>query len=78
MKKRIKLTVALFCIASLSACSTIGKLGSKEAKADDAPVVDITRPPEMIVNTKDDAVEGNPDETVSFDEWKKKTEGQDE
>lgn len=78
MKILIKLTIAIFCITSISACSTIGKLGSKKAKANETPTVDITRPPVMIVNTKDDAVERDPDETVSYDKWKKETQAPDE
>lgn len=78
MKILINLTIIVFCTASISACSSIGKLGAKKEKVDDTPTVDITRPPEMIVNTKDDAIEGNPDETVSYDEWKKQTQAQDE
>ena len=78
MKLLTRITIAIFCVASLSACSTIGKLGSKKAKADDTPTVDITRPPVILVNTKDDAIERDPDETVSYDKWKKETEAPDE
>ena len=78
MKMLVKFTIAMFCAASLTACSSIAKLGPKKAKADDTPTVDITRPPQMVVNTKDDAIERDPDETVSFDKWQKETQGEDE
>ena len=78
MKTLINIALTLFLISSLSACSTLGKLTSKEKEADDTPTVDITRPPEMAVNTKDDPVERDPDETVSYDEWQKQTEIEDE
>jgi hypothetical protein len=78
MKLLIKLAITLFFVTAFSSCSTIGKLTSGKAQKEATPSEDITRPPQMVVNTKDDAVERNPDETVSYDEWQKQTEADDE
>lgn len=57
---------------ALSAC-----VGGKKATADevaankDVASQDITRPPQTIVGRKE-VEEQNPEETISFDEWRKK------
>ncbi len=78
MKTLNNIAITLFCAGALSACSTIGKLTSNKAQSEETPTEDITRPPEMVVNSKDDVVERDPDETVSYDEWQKQTEADDE
>ncbi len=58
----------IFC-ATLVACG-----GNKKAPADPEtgePIADITRPPQTIVGRKE-VQERNPEETISFDEWRKR------
>lgn len=64
--------VALTCF-TLSACG--GKRAPVDAaNAENTP--DITRPPKVAKNEVPVEVEKNPDETVSYDEWKRQREAQ--
>ena len=58
----------------LSAC--FGKGRSEQAGTDTngQPVVDMTRPPVTIKGGPAVGEESNPDETVSYEKWKKKQE----
>lgn len=51
----------------LSACA--GK--RKADSGDGSPVVDMTRPPELVRDISEQQVESNPEETISFEEWRK-------
>ena len=74
MKSFIITLVSLFCLATLAGCAS-GKRSAEKAEAE-ARAPDITRPPELVVDTSDEPAESNPDETVSFDKWKKRTDQQ--
>ncbi len=70
--------LVLLCVA-LSACGTRNAI-SKDDKADatagkDAKQpADMTRPPVTIGAEREIVVESNPDETISFEEWKRRQE----
>lgn len=70
MRRLAPLTLVLALSLTVSACGLIKK--SPEANPEAKEVVaDITRPPETIVGRKE--VEArDPDETISFDEWRKR------
>ncbi|MEM7361360.1 MAG: hypothetical protein AAF431_19945 [Pseudomonadota bacterium] len=57
----------------LSACA--GK--RKAEQNDDRPVVDMTRPPELVRDISEQRVESNPEETISFEEWRKERDAKD-
>lgn len=62
---------ALLCF-TMTACA-----GSKKVAEPTEPVADITRPPQMVSNDPQVAVEeSNPDETISYDEWRKRREAE--
>ncbi|GAA6140077.1 hypothetical protein NBRC116583_38240 [Arenicella sp. 4NH20-0111] len=64
------LTLILAFSLTLSACGGFKK--DKPALAESKqPSVDITRPPETIVGRKE-VEERDPEETISFDEWRKR------
>lgn len=72
IRKKLGLTLVSFFVAStLMGCAGNKKSTSDEQLAKQGP--DITRPPQTI-GTQDRQVaeERNPDETISFDEWRKK------
>lgn len=63
-----KMVLGLFVGLALSACGG----GSKKVAAEPVePGQDITRPPQTIVG-REEVKERNPDETISFDEWRKR------
>ena len=67
--------ILIVSLTLLSACSL--KRGKNEVAAEPAaPTGDITRPPEVVAANKPLEEEGNPDETISFDEWRKKREAE--
>lgn len=69
--KQVKHTLVLVLLISLTAC--FGRGSDKEQPSvENLPQVDMTRPPNTIANIEDREEEGNPDETVSYEEWKKK------
>ncbi len=57
----------IYLLLGLTLCACGGN--KKEAVAE--PVEDITRPPQTIVG-REEVQERNPDETISFDEWRKR------
>ena len=65
----IKLILVSFLLISISAC--FGKGKSAEEEASPQAAVDMTRPPTTIKDAASKEAEGNPDETVPFEEWKK-------
>ena len=71
--KHIKYTLTFALLITLAACFGRGS-DQEQASVDSLPQVDMTRPPNTIANIEDREEEGNPDETVSFEEWKKKQE----
>lgn len=71
MKSVTFVLASLFLAVALSGCAT-GKR-SAEKSAAEASTPDITRPPTLVVDKSDEPAESNPEETVSFDKWKKKT-----
>jgi len=73
MKKQLISSLGLACILALTACGKKATVAESEAqKAEgNAPVADITRPPKLVIEKKDEETELNPDETVSFDKWQK-------
>ena len=66
----IKYAFTLALLITLSAC--FGRGSKEQESVDNLPQVDMTRPPNTITNIEDREEEGNPDETVSYEEWKKK------
>ncbi|MEO0368535.1 MAG: hypothetical protein AAF197_07075 [Pseudomonadota bacterium] len=59
----------------ISACSTVRSIVDRSPSDEPSEVVvdsdDITRPPVIVALEDEKVVESNPDETVSFDEWRK-------
>lgn len=71
MKTRLITVVGLLCLSALSACAK--KASVAEAAAGKAtPTTDITRPPELVVDQSKAVQEQDPDETISYDKWRKK------
>ncbi len=68
----IKYALTLALLITLSAC--FGRGSKEQESVDSLPQVDMTRPPNTIANIGDRVEEGDPDETVSFEAWKKKQE----
>lgn len=64
--------LALTCF-TLSACGGNRKAASE---ADIANTSDITRPPLIAKNRLPEEAEKNPDETVSYDEWKRRRDAE--
>lgn len=62
----IKVLIIVITGFSLFACA--GK--QKTTDEDGKPIVDMTRPPIMINDIKDQQVESNPDEVISYEVWK--------
>ena len=75
MKSSIRFTpvgllIAIVLLSSLSACG--GRFAKNKAAEQSAtPIVDITRPPVTIGTADKVEVEGDPDKTVSYEEWQK-------
>ena len=70
MKNKIQSLILVTLTLSLTGCG-VKLFKSTETSA--APQEDITRPPEIAVSKdKDFRVAQDPEESVSFEEWKKK------
>ena len=65
----VKIGLVSILLLNLTAC--FGKGKSAEAIASSEPSVDMTRPPTTIKGSDASAEESNPDETISFEKWKK-------
>lgn len=80
-KNSLKILVILLAATQIAACAggakkAAGADSDKASSADPqktAPT-DMTRPPVTIGTQNRVVVESNPDETISFDEWKKQQE----
>jgi len=73
IRKKVGTTIMSLIVASaLVGCGGNKKAADPEAVAKQGP--DITRPPQTIGTQDNKPVveERNPDETISFDEWRKK------
>ena len=67
----LSLLIVVLLLSSLSACA--GRAAkNKVADENAASIVDITRPPVTIGETDAIEAEGDPDKTVSYEEWRKK------
>jgi len=76
MKLQFISSLSLACILALTACGKKATVAEGEAQQGkgaqgSAPVADITRPPELVVDKTKQESESNPDETISFDKWQK-------
>ncbi|MBT8114745.1 MAG: hypothetical protein KJP04_05170 [Arenicella sp.] len=71
MKFPLITLIGLLCLFHLSACGKNQAVAESEAEKS-VPVADITRPPEFVVDKSGEQEEQDPDETISFDKWKKK------
>jgi len=69
----IKYILTLILLITLTACFGRGS-DKQQTSAENQPQVDMTRPPNAIADREDREEEGNPDETISYEEWKKKQE----
>ena len=60
-------------------CFVLSACGGNRKPAEDAVAAnspDITRPPSIVKNRLPSETVKNPDETISFDEWKKKRDAE--
>lgn len=72
--KSLLLTVVLSqCIACAGGAKKTATEGASQEAAKQSQT-DMTRPPVTIGAQEKIVVESNPDETISFDEWKRKQE----
>jgi len=69
----MKIVLLSMLIFNLTAC--FGKGKSDEEVVGSQPAIDMTRPPVTIKDSTSKEEETNPDETVSFEKWKKDREG---
>ncbi|GHA05231.1 hypothetical protein GCM10008090_13490 [Arenicella chitinivorans] len=61
----------------LASCCLIAACSNKDDVMVVGPTADITRPPVMVKDTPKPAAEAtNPDEAISYDEWRKQQEEQ--
>ena len=75
-KKTTVFIYAILIVSIISGCSAKNKnqnVAKGDASVQAANQNDITRPPEFVKRERDDA-EGDPEETISLDEWQKKQE----
>ena len=57
------------------ACLLLLACGGKKETISEEPIVDITRPPQTVKDVAKPAQEEtNPDETISYDEWRRRRE----
>jgi hypothetical protein len=76
LKRRLKTVFLIVLLGSLAACG--GKKArdsadlAKEVSSSAGTQSDITRPPEVIKEVQNQEQETNPDETISFDEWRRR------
>lgn len=61
-------------LAALLIAACGGKAAKQTADAEAKSTEDITRPPVFVKEVDKPAVESNPDETISYDEWRKRRE----
>lgn len=68
--KKTRVAILVFTCLLFSAC------GGKKETISEEPVVDITRPPQTVKDAAKPAQEEetNPDETISYDEWRRRRE----
>lgn len=66
----ITIVPLLLAILLIAACGSKAAKQPSEAKT----TGDITRPPSFVKQTNEPEAESNPDETVSYDEWRKRRE----
>ena len=67
--KMTRVAVLVFTCLMFSAC------GGKKETISEEPVTDITRPPQTVKDAAKPAQEEtNPDETISYDEWRRRRE----
>jgi len=60
---------------SVFICLIVGACGGKKESVAEVPVEDITRPPQTVLGgAKKVQEETNPDETISYDEWRRRRE----
>jgi len=60
----------ILSLVGLSACGTNRAQDASQENAATASQTDITRPPVFVKSTSDEA-EGDPEETISLEEWQK-------
>jgi len=68
------ITLAVLAVTLLTACA--GKKTTTEATQTKETVADITRPPQTVKREREVVEETNPDETISFDEWRKRRQAE--
>lgn len=61
-------TMVIALSVMLAACG--GKTKTTDDNGD--PIVDMTRPPVMIYDIKEQTVESNPDDVISYEKWTQK------
>lgn len=73
LRSALTFTFLLVSLVALVGCSS-NKLLKRSDKSESASTeqADITRPPVAIGAKREVAVETNPDETISFEEWKRR------
>lgn len=58
---------------TLLTCLVLSACGGKKESVDGEPVTDITRPPQTVKDAAEEVQqETNPDETISYDEWRRR------
>jgi len=68
------ITLVVLAVTLLTACA--GKKTTTEAAETKDAVADITRPPQTVKREREVVEETNPDETISFDEWRKRRQAE--
>ena len=74
--RKVSVLVLLLAVAiGVSSCAGKRATDSKSEKAaKQVEQIDITRPPQTIGAEREIVVEQNPNETISFEEWKRRQE----
>ena len=70
MKTPLISLLSLLCLLSLSACAKKASIAEADA-ATAVPATDITRPPKLVVDKSKQADEQDPEQTISYDKWRK-------
>ena len=69
MTRKVFTTTMIIALSvMLAACG--GKRKTTDSNGE--PIVDMTRPPVMINDIKEQTVESDPDEVISYEKWKQK------
>lgn len=63
-------TVTMIMVLSMMLTACGGKAKTTEANGE--PIVDMTRPPVMINDIKEQTVESDPNEVISYEKWNQK------